>query len=177
MLGSDLTSSVAAILAANTASTLDTNGLNATWSGVLSGTGAFTKIGNGTLTLSGANTYTGPTTITNGTLALAGGAAISDASDVSLTGATAVLQISASETIGSLTGVANSTVTLGNGVVLTAGASNASTTFAGVIAGGNSTSGLTKAGTGTLTLTGAISYTGDAVVNGGTLALSGSGAI
>ena len=35
-----------------------------TFSGVISGTGAFNQIGSGTTTLSGANTYTGATTVT-----------------------------------------------------------------------------------------------------------------
>ena len=42
----------------------------ATISSVLSGSNAFTKEGAGTLTLSGANTYTGATTVSAGTLAL-----------------------------------------------------------------------------------------------------------
>lgn len=52
--------------------TIDTNGLTATFSGVLSdlsgNTGGLTKIGLGTLILSGANTYSGGTTIVEGTL-------------------------------------------------------------------------------------------------------------
>ena len=39
-----------------------------TYSGVMSGTGSFEKAGTGYVTLSGANTYTGGTTITDGTL-------------------------------------------------------------------------------------------------------------
>ncbi|GAB5561647.1 MAG: hypothetical protein SynsKO_32940 [Synoicihabitans sp.] len=66
--GSNLTSSAPMTLGASTNSTVDTNGLNASLSGILSGTGSLTKSGAGTLTLSGANTYTGATTISAGTL-------------------------------------------------------------------------------------------------------------
>jgi autotransporter-associated beta strand protein len=44
-----------------------------TLGGALSGVGALTKAGAGTLTLTGANNYSGATTVTGGTLALVGG--------------------------------------------------------------------------------------------------------
>jgi fibronectin-binding autotransporter adhesin len=43
-----------------------------TYSGIISGTGAVTKQGGGTLTLNGANSYSGATTISGGVLALSG---------------------------------------------------------------------------------------------------------
>ena len=50
-------------------STIDTNGNNVTIAGIVSGNGAaLTKAGGGALTLSAANTYTGTTTISGGTL-------------------------------------------------------------------------------------------------------------
>jgi autotransporter-associated beta strand protein len=71
------------------------------------------------------------------------------------------------DTIGSLVGVGN--VTLGSGT-LTTGATNASTTYGGVVSGSG---GLTKTGTGTLTLSGPNSYTGTTRINAGTLLVNG----
>ena len=54
---------------------IDSNGRNIAVAQALlnSGTGGgLTKLGNGTLTLKGANTYTGPTAITAGTLTVTG---------------------------------------------------------------------------------------------------------
>lgn len=156
-----------------------TNGQAVTFASALTSSGGLlTKLGSGTLTLLGANTFTGGAAITNGVLALVGGAAISDSANVSLTGNTARLQVVTSETIGSLAGnFTNSTVTLGNGIVLSTGANNASTTFAGAITGGNDTSGLTKTGTGTFTLSGVNTYTGGTAVAAGTLAVGGNGTL
>jgi autotransporter-associated beta strand protein len=42
---------------------------NVTYSGVISGAGSVVQLGSGTLTLAATNTYSGPTTVSNGTLA------------------------------------------------------------------------------------------------------------
>jgi fibronectin-binding autotransporter adhesin len=49
------------------------NASNTTIAGVISGSGSFTKTGTGTVTLTAANTYSGQTTIAQGTLSLNGG--------------------------------------------------------------------------------------------------------
>ncbi len=48
--------------------TIGSNNLNTTFSGIIQNTGSLTKIGTGTLTLSGANTYPGRTTVSAGAL-------------------------------------------------------------------------------------------------------------
>ena len=48
--------------------TFDTNGNGATLAGAIFGVGGLTKIGAGTLTLSGAGTYSGATAVNAGTL-------------------------------------------------------------------------------------------------------------
>ena len=50
-------------------STINTNGNNMGLSGNMTGNGGFAKTGDGTLTLSGANSYSGGTTVSAGTLA------------------------------------------------------------------------------------------------------------
>jgi autotransporter-associated beta strand protein len=49
---------------------IDTNGFNLAFSGALGGTGGLTKLGAGTLTLSGFNGYSGGTTVSDGVLSI-----------------------------------------------------------------------------------------------------------
>ena len=143
--------------------------------GVGSGILALTKDGAGTQILTGANTFTGPTTISGGNLTLSGAGSLADTTAVNVSGASATLDISAitatSETVGSLAGVSGSAVVLG-GKNLTVGGNNTSTSFGGVISGTNGS--LTKTGTGNLTLSGDNTYTGPTTVDLGTLSLSSS---
>ncbi|MBN2579073.1 MAG: autotransporter-associated beta strand repeat-containing protein [Pirellulales bacterium] len=52
---------------------VDTSGHDVTLSGILSGIGGINKLGTGTLTLSALETYSGDTTVSDGTLVFAGG--------------------------------------------------------------------------------------------------------
>jgi autotransporter-associated beta strand protein len=69
-------------------------------SGAISGSGGINKAGDNTLTLSANNTYTGPTIVSNATLALIGSATVTRCSDVSvLTGAFLDLSANASGSV------------------------------------------------------------------------------
>lgn len=65
--GADGLSPANALLLGGTG-TIDTNGFSMGWSGPISGASGLVKNGAGTLTLSGANTYTGGTNVAAGTL-------------------------------------------------------------------------------------------------------------
>ncbi|WID97602.1 autotransporter domain-containing protein [Bosea vestrisii] len=136
-----------------------------------SGLGGFTKAGAGILVLTGANTYTGVTTVSNGVLRAGQAGAFSAGSTVTIMSGATLDLAGFDQTIGSLAGAG--AVTLGAGT-LTAGGNNASTTFLGTISG---TGGLTKTGTGILTLSGTSTYSGATTVSAGTLYINGSGAM
>ena len=136
----------------------------------LSGPGGLTKLGAGTLALAGTNTYTGATSLAEGTLLARGGQAIGDLSAVTVA-AGATLALADSETVGSLAGQGR--VALGS-ARLTTGANGTSTTFAGTLDG---TGGLTKAGAGTLTLTAAQGFTGPAILAAGGLSLTATASL
>ncbi len=120
--------------------------------------------------LRGVNTYTGATTITaGGLLTLSNNGSIAQSSGVNLAGAGAQFDISAASgarTIKDLSGVAGSTIQLGNNALIV-GTAN-STTFAGILDDSSNPGGsLVKQGSGTLTLTGANTYSGGTTISGG----------
>ena len=142
--------------------------------GVISGPGSLTKTGAGSLDLSGLNSYSGGTVINQGALTLIGAGTLSPAGFVNVNATGAIFDISgiASSTlsIGDLSGLAGSLVDLG-GKTLQLN-ETATTNFAGVISGAGG--GLTKQGSGSLTLSGANTYSGPTAVNSGTLYMNGS---
>ena len=153
----------------NSAEVIFDQATDGTYAGALSGAGALTKRGGGTLVLSGNNTNAGATTISTGTLAVTGGAALGDATLVTIN-AGANLRVDASETIGALAGVGRVDLTTS---VLTTGDAR-STSFSGALSG---TGGLTKQGAGTLALSGANTFTGGTKVAAGVLVLAGGAAL
>ena len=149
-------------------------------SGVLSGAGGIVKIGDGVLELTAANTYSGATTVAQGTLRVGDAAAIPAVSPVTVQRGGTLDLADSSVTIASLAG--NGNVALGAGT-LSVGLADTSTTFCGAISGSG---GLVKAGTGTMTLsecrvltdgvyvTVPSTYTGMTVIEEGTLAITGA---
>ncbi|MCX6878881.1 MAG: autotransporter-associated beta strand repeat-containing protein [Verrucomicrobia bacterium] len=167
-----------------TGATIDTNGNDVTFvASAITGTGSFTKSGAGTLTLNVANTYTGATAITAGTVKLGQVNALPLTTLTLNGGATAAgtLDVNGLDvTVSNLTGTAGSV----NGRIINSASGSANTltvnstggsTFAGIIADNNGTGGtlaLAKTGSSILTLAGANTYSDGTSVTGGALSIS-----
>jgi fibronectin-binding autotransporter adhesin len=66
--------------------TVDTSGNNLTLNGTVEGSGNLTKIGNGTLTISTGNSYTGTTTVNGGVLSISGEFSVGNSASLILNG-------------------------------------------------------------------------------------------
>lgn len=136
----------------------------------ISGAGSVEQSGAATLTLIGNTAYTGPTTVSDGTLELTAGD-IAASERVDLTGGSAVLDLSQVEgqTVNDLAGVAGATLRLGADALTLAAAED--TAYAGSVEGEG---GLVKTGSGTWTYSGASTAAGPWSVTEGVLALGGA---
>ena len=143
------------------------SGSNLILSGIVSGTGTLTKMDTGSLTLAGINTYTGSTSVSEGTLVLDNSAAMANGTEVDIA-AGATLRLDANETIGSLSGAGTLSM---NSVNLTVNQTSDSS-FSGTITG--SGSDLAKSGSSKLTLSGTSTYTGSTSIRDGSLNVTGA---
>ncbi|GKX34608.1 MAG: outer membrane autotransporter barrel domain-containing protein [Rhizobiaceae bacterium MnEN-MB40S] len=139
----------------------------ATIENVIAGSDGLEKTGAGTLILSGANSYSGGTIISNGVLSVSSDGNLGDAGGA-LTFDGGALRLGSSF---DLSGSRAVTLEAGGGVIDTNGFE---TFFSQNVTGEGS---LTKTGAGALTLGGLNTYTGQTNIDAGVLALSGSGSI
>ena len=163
--------------------TISPSGGSTTFSGTIqggggappgSGTISLVVNGSGTQVLAGSSSYTGSTTISSGTLTLAHPLAVQNSTvNVSSSGALNFAAGNTSPTLGGLAGAGNVVLATAAAqpVTLNVGNNGQSTTYSGNLSGGG---GLTKQGSGVLTLNAAQSYSGPTVVSSGMLQLSGS---
>lgn len=149
------------------------NGADATG---LTGTTALTKTGGSMLTLAGANTHTGATTVSAGSIRLGHANALAGSPvTVSVANGLSFASGIGTFTLGNLTGTGGLalTDTAATAVTLRAGNGN-STIYSGNLSGAGGT--FVKQGAGTLTMNGGCSLTGQVRVNEGNLITQGPAA-
>lgn len=146
-----------------------------TFNGLIQGAGGFEKTGSGGITFTAANTFSGPTTVSTGTLMLSNEFALQNSTISNISGGllfdSAV--VANAFTLGGLDGLGD--IILQNDastpIAFSVGKNDASTFHSGSLSGGGS---LTKIGEGVTTLWGANSYSGTTLVANGTLSVNGS---
>jgi outer membrane autotransporter protein len=129
---------------------------------------SITKVGDGPLTLSGANTYSGETNIQAGSIVAGAVNTLPSSTPLTVSSGASLQMNDFSQVIGSLSGAGS--VVLGSGN-LTTGGNDTTTEFSGLISGDG---GLTKVGVGAFTLSGANTFSGDTNINAGSVVLTGS---
>ncbi|MEO5712092.1 MAG: autotransporter-associated beta strand repeat-containing protein [Luteolibacter sp.] len=144
-------------------------------------TGALTKSGTGSLTITNANSYSGGTTLNDGTLRIGNNSALGTGS-IALNGGTISSDSTTARTL-------SNSLTIGANIVLGDATNTGALTFSGsanlgaavrqlttasdvTMSGVISNGGLIKSGTGTLTLSGTNTYTGGTTLNAGTIAVN-----
>ena len=153
----NMTSSVDVELSANSG-TINTNGYDMTLAGYVVGPGSLIKSGDGTLELTGSNTYSGGTVFSAGTVSVANYTALGSGS---LTFAGGTLTVGGNDVL-----TTTLDTTTQNAVFNT---TSGDITVSGSITG---TGSVTKAGTGTLLLTGTNDYSGGTVFANGTVSVA-----
>ncbi len=141
-----------------------------TLNGSISGNGHLINCYEGTVTLNGVGTYTGYTRSNGGTLRFGNSAALQGSTVMLYSGDAGSVSFGSlsSATFGGLTGQRNLSLQNASGaaVALSVGSNDTSASYTGALTGGGS---LAKMGSGTLTISGAHSYSGATTVQAGTL--------
>ncbi len=184
-------------LDASASNTIDSLGNSTTLTGTFAnaagaaGTISFIdSVGGGTVTLEGANTHTGGTTLNSGTLALAGAGTLGAATgSTAVNGGTLDLGTTAQTqaTLSQAGGVVTNGLIAVTDYVLTGGLLDASATVSAenefALSGGGvagtltGTGAVVKDGAGSVVLAGANDFTGGTTVNAGVLAVTGAGTL
>ncbi|MCF6312621.1 MAG: autotransporter-associated beta strand repeat-containing protein, partial [Verrucomicrobiales bacterium] len=146
---------------------IDTNGFDIGIDESITGTGALTKQGLGTLTLSGTSSYLGGTTVQAGTLSLAHNNAVGSGA-ITTTGAS-IIDYATGVTI------ANPIVLNSNGTQVQVNTGSA--TQSGVISETGGARALEKIGAGALVLSGNNTYSGGTTLSQGTLVVGNNNAL
>jgi fibronectin-binding autotransporter adhesin len=134
----------------------------------ITGSGGFTKAGAGVLVLTANNSFSGVTTVTSGILRLANSQALRK-STLSLTTSGVTIDFAGiNPTLGGLSG--NQPLDI-QGLTMSVGNNNGSTTYSGVMSNSAAAGVLVKIGTGTLTLAGKSTYTTPTTISGGVIAI------
>gem|GEM_PF-6937731 len=127
----------------------------------ISGAGSVTLIGTSTLTFNGSHSYSGTTSITQGTLLAGSSNTFSQNSSHDVSAGATLDSNSTTQMIAGLTGAGN--VTLGTGGQLTVNNATTDDTYSGAMSGPNGT--FIKSGSATLTISGTINLSGASQIN------------
>jgi autotransporter-associated beta strand protein len=141
---------------------------------IIQGSGGITKVGAGILAVATACTYSGPTTILNGTLRIRTSAnRLPIGTDLTVT-SPGVFDSAVGQQVNTLNG--NGAVTWTAAGTLTIAGSGAST-FSGIASDSTIHGSITKSGTGVLTLSGVNTYQGTFTLSAGTCTVSSGAAL
>jgi fibronectin-binding autotransporter adhesin len=134
----------------------------------VTGSSGVTFAGSGTITISNtSNSYTGTTTVAQGTLALGASAVFTSTEPVKVSGGTFSL-LTCNKTTGAVT-LLSGTISSSTGILTGTSYAVQSGTISAILAG---TGNLTKTTSGTVTLSGANTYTGTTTISAGTISAS-----
>ena len=160
---------VPVVLNSNTLTSVVPANASLAFTAPISGAGNFSKNGAGTISLMAANTYSGSTTISGGTVEVGDSAAFSS-SAVSVAGTLTLRSAAANVSL-------PNAIALGDQVVMTVDTQTNTFGLGGAITNTNANGSLVKVGSGTLVLTNAASYAGNTTISAGTLELGTGGSI